>query len=80
MSVMPPVGASARTKFGTRKATISPVVGVLAVLGATYLLSSPIPAILGIGLYAVTRKKTGDITADEPLEQVKQAAPFNDKI
>lgn len=72
--------ASARTKFGTRKATISPVVGVLAVLGATYLLSSPVPAILGIGLYAVTRKKTGDITADEPLEQVKQAAPFNDKI
>ena len=76
--VKPPTGADARKQFGSRQNPVSPVVGVLAVLGATYLLSSPIPAILGIGLYAVTRKKKGDITTDEPLEELKKSEAFQE--
>lgn len=56
MSAMPPTGADARKKFGSREATIPPVVGVLAVLGATYVLSSPIPALLGAGAFLLNRK------------------------
>ena len=79
MSAMPPVGADARKKFGSRQASISPVVGVLAVLGATYLLSSPVPALLAAGVYFISRKKKGDVTAEESLDELKKSQAFEDR-
>jgi hypothetical protein len=79
MPVMPPVGAGARTKFGTRKSGVSPVVGVLAVLGATYLLASPVPALLAAGVYFISRKKKGDVSAEESLEELKKSQAFEER-
>ena len=64
MSVLPPFDSDARRKFGSRQAGVPPVVGVLAVLGATYLLSSPLPAILGAGAFLITRKAEAARKAD----------------
>lgn len=78
MPATPPLGADARRKFGTRKMAVSPVVGVLAVLGATYLLSSPVPALLAAGVYFISRKKKGDVTAEESLEELKKSQAFEE--
>lgn len=61
--------ASARKKFGG-KGGVPPFVGVLAVLGASYVLSSPVPAILGAGAYFLTRKKK----QAEPEKMTKEEA------
>jgi hypothetical protein len=79
MPVMPPTGADARRKFGTRKMAVSPVVSVLAVLGATYLLASPVPALLAAGVYFISRKKKGDVSAEESLEELKKSQAFEER-
>lgn len=78
MTAMPPTGADARKKFGTRKTSVSPVVGVLAVLGATYLLSSPVPALLAAGVYFISRKKKGDVSAEESIDELKKSKAFEE--
>lgn len=71
MDAIPPFDAESRRKFGSRQASVSPVVGVLAVLGATYLLSSPIPALLGAGAFLITRRAE----AAKKAAEAEKAAP-----
>jgi hypothetical protein len=73
--------AGARKKFGG-KGGVPPFVGVLAVLGASYILSSPVPAIIGAGAYFLTRKKKEaappKMTREEAVAEIKASGkdPF----
>lgn len=73
--------ADARKKF-SGKGGVPPFVGVLAVLGASYVLSSPIPALLGAGAYFLTRKKKkaepAKMTKEEAVAEIKASGkdPF----
>lgn len=66
-----PFSSESRKKFG-KAGGIPPFVGVLAVLGASYVLSSPVPAILGAGAFLLTRKKKQ--VEDRPEKMTKEEA------
>ena len=51
-----PFDPSARRKFAGRSNPLNPVLAGLAIIGAAYVLDSPIPALLGAGAYYLTRK------------------------
>ena len=72
--------ADSRKKFAG-KGGVPPFVGVLAVLGASYVLSSPVPALLGAGAYFLTRKKKAapeKMTKEEAVAEIKASGkdPF----
>lgn len=76
-----PFSSESRKKFG-KAGGIPPFVGILAVLGASYVLSSPVPAILGAGAFLLTRKKKQaepeKMTKEEAVAEIKASGkdPF----